>query len=206
MAPLRHAASHMLFAALSRAIHSWDAYLDAEAVKNRALLAFINVSLARGLRGFQLAALEQQDANRFVVARVLNYRLCRALRHWQASGHEREAKMQRMRTLLYTLAGGHQCKRALNSWKGLVSGNERARRAALAFVHGASIRAWNKWRAYAVEAARSKKVMRSALRVAERKAFNSWRENAADDFLGRRALSYWLRLSSSSASASGAWG
>ena len=192
MAPLRHAASHMLFAALSRAIHSWDAYLDAEAVKNRALLAFINVSLARGLRGW-LAALEQQDANRFVVARVLNYRLCRALRHWQASGHEREAKMQRMRTLLYTLAGGHQCKRALNSWKGLVSGNERARRAALAFVHGASIRAWNKWRAYAVEAARSKKVMRSALRVAERKAFNSWRENAADDFLGRRALSYWLK-------------
>ena len=57
------------------------------------------------------------------------------------SAEEREAKLRRMRGLLYTLAGGHRCLKALNSWKALVRGHARALRAAVALVsrHGAVV-------------------------------------------------------------------
>ena len=191
LVPLRHAAMHMLHAALGKSLRSWEEYLDMLEIQRKALHTFVHIGRARALRTWR-DNVEELERQRGLLARMLRHNLYRCLRHWASNAREKEAKMQRMRTLVYSLAGGHRCLRALNSWRSFVDDHYRAMRAAVKFVHGASLRAWNKWVHEARAARAALGTMRAALMIAERKALNAWREHALEDTLAAVAASHWF--------------
>ena len=188
--PLRRSLAHLVYAAAAKAIATWINFLEQLESKRRALSHVMNHDLSKGLRSW-VAFAKEREQMRGVLASMVHHAAKRVLRRWAQMGAEREERLRRMRGTLYSLAGGHQMLKAVNSWKDMIQERQRAIYALSAFVHGARRRAWNVWADIASRERDNKARMASALMFDERKAFNSWHDTYEHVKYSKRALRFW---------------
>lgn len=176
----------MAHLALGKALRSWEGYLELLELQRRAAETFLHIGRARALRSWQ-EYVEEREEKRVLLLRLLRHSLYRCLRHWAASAVERAAKMERICTLVYSLASGHRCLRALNSWRAVVDGHHRAARRARALSHwlgGEQLASFRRWRACLKPLA----AVRHFTMFAAAKVLRTWVGRVADAFTLRRAL------------------
>jgi hypothetical protein len=130
-----------------------------------------------------------------LMRRALSALMCRQIRQglnqWRYGGVEYARKLGVIKGTLWSLAGGHRTRKAINSWKDALRRHRLGLRGAASLFRQREAKAWRKWIYNIVKGAEVKKRLVSMLLVRQRKALNTWAEGHNHNRFVLRSVAHW---------------